>query len=103
MGGGRLPGQQGEDRERLEEERPHQEQERQDRQQEGFREWEAGLQAHLRLDEGRAEGAQAAQDHGLRGGEEGIRPLQAREGSLQPVRRRKKEERKKKERRKKEE
>merc|ERR1712146_761923 len=81
---GRLPGHQGEDRERPEEER-------QDRQQEGFRGREAGLQANLRLDEGRAAGTQAAQGQGLRGGEEGHRTLQAREGPLQEVRERKEE------------
>merc|ERR1712146_502144 len=82
VAGGRVPGQQGQDHGRLEEERPHQEQEWQDRQQEGFREREAGVQAYLGLDEGRGEGAQAAQGEGFRGGEEGYRALQARQGDL---------------------
>merc|ERR1712199_138255 len=85
--GSRLPGQQGKDRERLEEDGPDQEQKREDREQEGFREWEAGVQADPGLDEGGAAGAQAAQGSRFRGGEERNRALQACEGPLRQVRR----------------
>merc|ERR1712006_47768 len=82
-----LPWQQGQDRGRLEEERPHQEQERKDREQEGVGRGEEGLQADLRLDEGGAAGAEAAEGEGFRCREEGYSPLQAREGPLPEVRR----------------
>merc|ERR1711918_142437 len=86
-----LPWQQGQDRGRLEEERPHQEQERKDREQEGVGGWEEGLQADLRVDEGGAAGAEAAQGEGLRCCEEGYPTLQAREGPLPEVMRGKNE------------
>merc|ERR1712023_466651 len=81
----------GEDQQRLEEDGPDQEQGWKDREQEGFRGWQASLQAHLGLDEGRAEGAQTAEGEGIRGGEEGIRALQACEGLLWQVRRQRQE------------
>merc|ERR1712185_802859 len=86
-----VPWQQGQDRRRLEEDRPHQEQEREDREQEGVGGWEEGLQADLRVDEGGAAGAEAAQGEGLRRREEGYPTLQAREGPLPEVRRGKNE------------
>merc|ERR1711924_411110 len=80
-----VPWQQGQDRGRLEEDRPHQEQEREDREQEGVGGWEEGLQADLRVDEGGAAGAEAAQGEGFRRREEGYPTLQAREGPLPEV------------------
>merc|ERR1712100_529262 len=85
VAGRRLPGQQGQDRGRLEKDRPGEEQDREDREQEGFRGRETCLQEHLRLDEGRAEGSEAAQGEGVRCGEERLGALQAREGPLRQV------------------
>merc|ERR1712224_853395 len=82
-----VPWQQGQDRGRLEEDGSHQEQERKDREQEGVGRGEEGLQADLRLDEGGAAGAEAAEGEGFRCREEGYSPLQAREGPLPEVRR----------------
>merc|ERR1712185_709362 len=81
------PWQQGQDRGRLEEGGPHQEQEWEDREQEGVGRCEEGLQADLRLDEGSAAGAEAAEGERLRCREEGYPTLQAREGPLPEVRR----------------
>merc|ERR1711959_443425 len=82
-----VPWEQGQDRERLDEDRPHQEQAREDREQEGVGRWEEGLQADLRLDKGGAAGAEAAEGEGFRCREEGYPALQACEGPLPEVRR----------------
>merc|ERR1711959_414111 len=60
---------------------------REDREQEGVGRWEGGLQADLRLDEGGAAGAEAAEGEGFRCREEGYPALQACEGPLPEVRR----------------